>query len=134
MRLDELARQIEAEVEGDGSIEITSVAPLDRASAGQISFLTNPKYASNLESTAASAGIVGLHARKNHVTLLRAKDPVYSYSRAMTILHGNRSHPHKGVHPRAYVEAGPTIGPRTIVYPGAYIGADVRVGEDCVVY
>ena len=64
MRLDELAREIEAEVVGDASIDITSVASLEDATPGQVSFLSNPKYAAALETTKASAIIIAARGKE----------------------------------------------------------------------
>ena len=38
MRLDDLAKAIGAEVAGDGAADVTGVATLDEAAAGQVSF------------------------------------------------------------------------------------------------
>src|SRR5436189_12807 len=57
MTISELAKEIGAEVLGDGAANITSAATLEDAQAGQVSFLANPKYAKQLETTGASAGV-----------------------------------------------------------------------------
>jgi UDP-3-O-[3-hydroxymyristoyl] glucosamine N-acyltransferase len=137
MRLDELARQIEAELVGDGSADVTSVATLADAHAGQVSFLANPKYAAEVETTKASAVIVANRGKvpgDGRVALLKSKDPYYSFTRALVLLHGHRTHPHAGVHPGAHVEPTATIGEGTTVYPGAYIGARATIGRECVIY
>jgi UDP-3-O-[3-hydroxymyristoyl] glucosamine N-acyltransferase len=134
MRLDELARQIDAQFTGDGSVEVNSVAPLDRAEPGQVGFLTNSRYAGDLETTRASAVIAGSNTKSQHVPLLLSADPQFAYARAMALLHGYRRHGHAGVHPQAHVEKSAAIGDGTIVYPGAYIGAEVQVGRDCVIH
>jgi UDP-3-O-[3-hydroxymyristoyl] glucosamine N-acyltransferase len=36
--------------------------------------------------------------------------------------------------PLATVEAGATIGPRTVLYPNVYVGANARIGADCVLH
>jgi UDP-3-O-[3-hydroxymyristoyl] glucosamine N-acyltransferase len=72
--------------------------------------------------------------RVDDVALLRVRDPVLAFSRAITALHGDRQHPHRGVHPKAYVEPTATIGENTVVYPGCVIGPRVKVGRDCVLY
>jgi UDP-3-O-[3-hydroxymyristoyl] glucosamine N-acyltransferase len=54
MTVDELAREIGAEVVGDGSQQITSANTLEDATAGQVSFLSNPKYVRQIESTNAT--------------------------------------------------------------------------------
>ena len=45
-------------VEGDAAATITSVASLDRARAGQLSFCASPKYAAQLAETEASVVLV----------------------------------------------------------------------------
>src|SRR3954466_15515923 len=104
MRLDELAKRIEAQlVGGDGATEITSIAPIDTATAGQVAFLSNPKYLKELETTKASAVIVSLKTNANHVPLLRTADPYYAFRQAVVAMHGFRRHPHEGIHPAAHV-------------------------------
>ncbi|CAN5550776.1 UDP-3-O-(3-hydroxymyristoyl)glucosamine N-acyltransferase [soil metagenome] len=135
MRLDELAAKIDAEIiGGDGSVDVNSVAPLESAKSGQVAFLSNPKYAKELETTRASAVIVSKKIQANHVPLLRTADPYYAFSQAVVALHGYRRHPHQGIHPGAHVESTARVGERTVIYPGAYIGANSVVGSDCIIY
>ena len=53
--LGELAQQLGAELRGDADCQIHSIATLEEAGAGQISFLANPAYERFLETTSASA-------------------------------------------------------------------------------
>src|ERR1700675_2173770 len=125
MRLDELAKRIDAQlVGGDGSIEISSIAPIDRATPGQVAFLSNPKYTRELETTKASAVIVSTKAQANHVPLLKTADPYYAFRQAVIAMHGYRRHPHDGIHPSAHVESTARIGKGTVIYPGAYVGSN----------
>lgn len=136
MRLDELARIIGADLHGDGAIEIAAVAPLADARAGQISFLANARYEPLLATTAASAVILApaQAVPRDNLPLLRTKDPYYAFMQAVVALHGQRKHPHAGIHPKAHVEPTATVGQGTIIYPGAYIGPSVRIGRDCIIY
>jgi len=134
MRLDELAREIGAELDGDGSAEVNAVATLEDARPGQVAFLANPKYLKQVETTQASAVILAPTVRVERRPVLRMKDPYYGFCRAAVLLHGHRKHPHAGVHPKAHVESSANIGGNTIVYPGAYIGANVAIGRDCIIY
>jgi UDP-3-O-[3-hydroxymyristoyl] glucosamine N-acyltransferase len=134
MRLDELARRIEAQLVGDGSIDVTSAATLEEARPGQVAFFANPKYAEQLKTTRASAVIVAPAVEASRVPLLRSADPYYAFCKAVVALHGHRVHPHKGVHPKAHVEPTATIGEGTVVYPGVYVGPRASVGRDCILY
>lgn len=132
--LAELARQVDAELVGDGSITVDAVAPIETAQAGQIAFLANPKYARFLHTTKASAVIVGPMVTSQRVALLRTKEPYLAFAKAMVNLHGFRRHPFSGIHPKAHVDPTAQVGENTILYPGAYVGPRVQVGRDCIVF
>ena len=134
LSLKELAGRIDAEVAGDGNLEVDSVNTLEDARPGQVSFLANRRYAAQLETTRASAVIVVPGVESGRVALLKTKDPYYAFARAVVLLHGHRRHPHEGIHPKAHVEATATVGERTVIYPGAYVGPRARVGRDCILY
>lgn len=134
MTLKELAAAIGAEVSGDGSIAVESVAALEDAGPGQISFLSNPKYAKELETTAASAVIVAPGVTSDRVTLLKAKDPYYAFAQVVVALHGHRKHPHAGIHPKAHVDPTASVGEGSVLYPGVYVGPRARIGRDCILY
>jgi len=134
MKLSELAGRIDAELIGDGAIEVTSVGPLDCAKPGQVSFLANAKYMKQLETTLAAAVIVGKNMRVDRVPLLVTRDPYYAFSRTIVALHGYRKHPFAGIHPHATIEPTASVGKGTIIYPGVYVGARAKIGNDSILY
>lgn len=134
MKLAELAAAIDAEVIGDGQVEVRGVAPIERAQPGEVSFLANAKYIKQLSATSASAVIVGQNVRVDGVNLLKTRDPYFAFSKAIVALHGHRRHPFGGVHPRATVEPTASVGEGTVVYPGCYVGDGAKVGRDCILY
>src|SRR5262245_51936777 len=56
--LAELATRLGCQLEGDGTIEVVRVAAVDDAGPGDVTFVTNPKYAAGLATTRASAVIL----------------------------------------------------------------------------
>ena len=132
--LKELADVIGAELAGDAGISISGAGTLEQAKAGEVTFLANPKYLKQLETTAASAVIVAPSVSMDRLPLLKAKDPYYAFALAVRHLHGTRKHSFTGVHPRATVDSTATIGEGTTLYPGVYVGPRVRVGRDCVLH
>jgi UDP-3-O-[3-hydroxymyristoyl] glucosamine N-acyltransferase len=136
MTVDELAREIGAEVVGDGSASVLSAATLEDALPGQISFLANAKYARQIETTRASAVIVAPSVKpaNEKITLLKTADPYYAFMKAVVRLHGHRRHPFEGIHPQAHIDPSATIAQGTIIYPGAYVGPRVKIGRDCILY
>jgi UDP-3-O-[3-hydroxymyristoyl] glucosamine N-acyltransferase len=135
MTVAELAKEIGAEVEGDGSASVLSAAALEDAQPGQISFLANAKYARQLETTKATAVIVAPSVKPvGTLTLLKSSDPYFAFRQAIVRLHGYRKHPHAGIHPKAFVEPSATVGEGSILYPGAYVGPNVKIGRGCILY
>lgn len=134
LSLKELAAHIGAEVVGDGDVIVSSANTLEEAQPGQISFLANPKYAQQIETTNASAVIVSPSVKSDRVALLKTKDPYFAFANAVIKLHGYRAHLHQGIHPRAHVEPTATIGEGTILYPGVYVGPRARIGRDCILF
>ena len=133
--LRELAAEIGAEVSGgDPDLPVSSVATLEDASPGQVTFLSNAKYAKLLETTRASAVIVAPPVASKRVALLKASNPYYAFARAVVKLHGYRRHPHAGIHPAAHVDPTASVGEGTVLYPGVYVGPRARVGRDCILY
>jgi UDP-3-O-[3-hydroxymyristoyl] glucosamine N-acyltransferase len=134
MRLDELAGKINAELVGDGATEVSGVATLEAAKPGQLSFVSNPKYAKRLLTTHASAAVVAPHVSSDRLILLKTKNPYFAFRQAIVLLHGFRKHPHAGVHPAAHIHPTAIIGEGCIIYPGVFVGPRVRIGRDCILY
>ncbi len=135
--LKELAAEIGAEIAGEADAAISSVNGLAEAGPGEVSFLANPKYQKQLETTNATAVIVapGVTAPAGReLNLLKTKDPYYAFCRAVVLLHGYRKHPHVGIHPRANVDPSATIGEGSVLYPGVYVGPRATIGRDCILY
>ena len=136
-----------------GNVDVTGVNTLEDARPGEITFLANPKYASMLASTKASAVIVRPDVDvPDQLAAVRCTDPYAGITVAIVALHGYRQHPQWGiapsaeVHESASVGANANIGPHTTVstdavigdnctlYPGSYVGCGARLGNDCVLH
>ncbi len=141
----ELAGRFGLELRGDGDRAVEGVGTLARAQAGELSFLANTKYRSQLETS--TAGVVVTRADDAdavRTTALVARDPYSAYAR-IAALFEPRPLRTPGVHPSAVIDpsadiapdahVGPhvSIGARSVVGRGAVIGAGCVIGEDCVV-
>ena len=107
MTLGELARRLECPVEGDAAIEIRRVAKIEDAGPGDLTFLANPKYASKLASTRASAVIMNGEVRRliaAPCAVIRSKSPYLTFARAAQVLSPDAK-PAAGVH-RAGLDCG----------------------------
>jgi UDP-3-O-[3-hydroxymyristoyl] glucosamine N-acyltransferase len=146
--LSELARRLDCRLDGDGAVEVTRVAAIDDAGPGDITFLTNAKYASKLASTRASAVIADERTTGAPCAVLRSRYPYLAMARAVGLLTPPRR-PAPGISSLSAIDAtaelgpdvsigpfvaigpGVRIGPRTILEPHVTIGPGVSVGEDC---
>ena len=85
LSLGEIADLIGAECHGDCSITVNSVADIQKAGPGQLSFVTNASYAKYLQSSKASGIITSPEISSEaalstkHVNLLLMKDPYLGY-------------------------------------------------------
>lgn len=75
MTLGELARRLECPVEGEAGIEIHRVAKIETAGPGDVTFLANPKYASALAATRASAVIADAAITVAPCAIIRSATP-----------------------------------------------------------
>ncbi|WP_455203877.1 UDP-3-O-(3-hydroxymyristoyl)glucosamine N-acyltransferase [Kaarinaea lacus] len=137
--LSELARAVNAELLGDGECRIDSVATLNNAKTGAISFLANPSFRSSLSSTAASAVIISDAERNNVVTnALIVDDPYVAYAKIATLLHPHTNtetgiHASAVVSPQAKIHASAWVGAMCVIEAGVEIGANTFIGPGCVV-
>jgi len=143
--LAQLAKLVNAELKGNGDCEIHSVATLDHAGPGQISFFTNKKYKTQLQQTRAQAVILNRDfADESPVSCLVVQNPHAAYARIAGLLHPPAMES-TGVHPSAQIastarvadsaciEANVAIGDGTTISDGVYIGANTSIGANSVI-
>ncbi|MBS7776431.1 UDP-3-O-(3-hydroxymyristoyl)glucosamine N-acyltransferase [Acidovorax sp. CCYZU-2555] len=129
--------------------EIFRIAPLDSAGAGDLSFLSNPRYQQQLAASKAACVIVAPAMREAAMqrgACIVTPDPYVYFARATQLwkrLHERALQ--SGVHasavvdPEAVIDPTAYIGPLCVVERGARIGAGtvlksrVTVGENCIV-
>ncbi len=136
---DTLAERFGLTVHGDGGIAVTGVATLASAGAGQLAFLSNPRYRPQLAETAA--GIVVLRdadADGYAGTALIARDPYVAYAKIAALFEpvpvaAAGAHASAVVDPTAVLDLTASIGPQVCIGARTTIGAGVRIGPGCVV-
>ena len=132
MKLSDIASALNATLDNaDGSTEITGVAGIEEAAAGQITFVANPKYAAVAKTTAASAIIVSEDFPAVSTGMLRSKNPYLAFAQAIGLFYKEPAY-QPGVHPAA------VIAPTAKIAKNAHIGAyvviedDVEIGDNAV--
>lgn len=140
LSLAEIAHRIGAVVEGDDSVMITGVAGLLEADAGDIAFLANPKYASQVEATRADAVLVVPDwSGTCDCPLLRTENPDKSFGEIATWFAPPPVPRIAGAHPTAVISESAqigedvSIGPHVVIEDCASIGNGCTLGAGCYI-
>lgn len=147
LSLGQITESLGGRLIGDPQHLIQKLAPLDTAQADALSFLSNPKYQSQLATTQAGCVIVSpavAEATDVRTALIVADNPYHYFARLTQLWRQHLPkddaplvHPSAVIHATASVHATARIGPLCVVERGACIGADtwlksgITVGEDC---
>ncbi len=156
MTLGELAATLGCRLDGataDAAAQtIARVNTLDDAGPGDLTFLTNPKFASKVASTKASAIVADDSLASAPCPILRTPQPSVACASAIALLTPAPVRTSPGIHALASVDssarigadvsigpfvvvgAGVVIGARTVLHPHVVIGPQAHVGEDCVMH
>jgi UDP-3-O-[3-hydroxymyristoyl] glucosamine N-acyltransferase len=146
-----IAEVVGGKLVGDGSVVVTGVAPLDRASPSDLSFLGAAKYASLFASSRAGvvlvlpqlaeapgttpARVIVDRPQEALLTLLprfhRVAAPVPGVHPTAVIGTSARVGAGVSIGPYAVIGDGVEIGNGTVIGPHCVLGAGVRLGEQC---
>lgn len=143
-------------VEGNKEAAVGSVAKIEEAKAGDLVFLSNPKYEEHIYRTGATVAIVGRDFRAQQalpegLTLVRVDNAYQAFASLLDLYVANKPkkqgisplafiHPTATVGEGAYVGEyavigeGATVGEGTEVWPQVYVGDRVRVGQGAKLY
>ncbi len=134
MKLKELAEKLGARLDPpDANVEVSSVGPIESATPGQITFISDARYVSLAKSTQASALMVEEKFPALEKPLLRLKNTQYAYARAVELLH-SRPQETPGIHPTAAIDPSAKIGPNASIGAYVVIGPGVEIGENCTLH
>ncbi len=154
MIITEVAKILNGTIQGDESLEILAMASLLEAREGDVSFLSNSKYAKQMTATAASVVLVteDFTGETSAKALIRVSNPDKAFASLAPIFGPKPVIRAPGIHPSAVIapsatigknvhigactviEAGATIGDDAIIEAQVFIGQDVKVGNRCHIY
>jgi UDP-3-O-[3-hydroxymyristoyl] glucosamine N-acyltransferase len=153
MRVREIAERVGGEVVGDGDTLIEGVAGIRYAAAGELSYVSQARYAGDVAKTNASAVMVGRDWNAPApVVLIKVDSAEKAFAEvAQWFAPDPVSYP-PGIHPTAVISPEAVLGPDVHVGPYCVIGPDASVGarsvlvghnviapgaslgEDCLIY
>jgi UDP-3-O-[3-hydroxymyristoyl] glucosamine N-acyltransferase len=151
----QIAMMIQGQVEGDASVTVHNFGKIEEATAGQISFLANPKYEAFLYTTAASIVIIGAQQQlkeKIKATLIRVPDAYAAFATLLTKYQELKAQQLEGIQSPsfiapsakigtnhfiaafAYINEGATLGDHVKIFPNVVIGENVKIGNHVTIH
>ncbi len=148
----DVAQVVGGTIIGDADQLLTGISSLAEASAGDISFLANPKYEPYLAETRATAVLVASAHKAPNIIQVVVPNPDFAFAKVVATFGPKAVPPPPGIHPSAVIgdnvtlganlaigpyvviADGATIGDNTVLYPHVYIGHDTAIGSDCTIY
>ena len=143
------------EIKGDENVQVASVAELQHAGEGDLSFFSNKKYEDLLYATSASAVLVSSDfepKKEVNAVLIKVSDPYSAFGKMLGVVEKFLVVERTGVEQPshiassasiaedcfigafAYIGENVTIGKGTRIYPNVFIGDNVTIGEGCILY
>lgn len=139
MKLAEVAQKLECRLEGPPDLEISGVAGIEYAEAGQITFLANRRYTPLLKSTRASAVLVeeGVALEREPalpaLAALRSENPYVDFGRTLELFYPSPRYV-PGVHPTAVIASGARIAAGAHVGPYCFVDEGAEIGRNAVLH
>lgn len=133
MNIGEIAKQLGCQLDGDANLDITGVAGIEEAQAGDLTFLVNRKYRPLLENSRAAAVLIARDAEAVPRTALRSSNPYLDFARAIELFHPAPQFA-PGIHPTAIVAESARIAPGAHIGPYCFVDAEVEIGRNAVLH
>jgi len=143
----EVAKHVQGEVVGDGSIELTGFSAADNCKPGDLTFAENATYFALAEESAASAILVGNGFTSAKKVLIRVPNARVAFATVLPLFvpppkfapgtHASaivacsaQVDPSAHIGPHCVIGELARIGARTVLEGGNHVGANCQLGED----
>ena len=148
--LKELAEQVGGVIRGNADVVVNAIAPLDRAGANQLTFISNVKYRPYLSQAQASILVVSeddVEFCAENANLLIVKNPYVAYANlaqymdttpkaasdiapSAVISDSVSLGKNVSVGANAVIEDGAIIGDNAVIGAGCFIGKQAKIGKN----
>ena len=123
-----LAELVQGEVVGDAGLNIAGVAPLDSATAGQISHLSAAAFLGSLPVTTAGAVLLRAeHLADCPTNAIVVSNPYWAYARISQLFESTQQ-PEPGISELAVIADSAVLGDAVRIAAGAHVGIGARLG------
>lgn len=151
----QIAMLINGKVEGNPDTAVHSFGKIEEAQAGQLSFLSNPKYEEYLYRTQASLVIINAGQELKepvNATLIRVPDAYSAFATLLSKYQEMATQKMTGIQEPSYISKTATMGQQVFIgafaylgdnvvlgnnvkiFPNVFIGDNVRIGDNCIIH
>ncbi|MEE9325946.1 MAG: UDP-3-O-(3-hydroxymyristoyl)glucosamine N-acyltransferase [Cocleimonas sp.] len=138
--LEKLAELTGSTFSGNKDVEISSVASIEKAGQGQVSFISNPKYKKLLKDSQASVVILDADLASEYKgNSLINNEPYLTFAKVLEVFYKDDDSRPAEIHPRAVIGNNVSIaedaqiGPNVVISKGTIIAAGVKIGAGCFI-
>ena len=138
-RLAELVERFGGHLIGDGTLQISGIAPLDQAAGTQITFLSNPTLRVSAAHSKAAAIILSASddaviGSEFHGSRIVADNPYAYFAHVAQLFAAAQAPPFvAGIHASASIEPSARIAPTAHIGPYVVIDASAAIGDGVVI-
>lgn len=133
MKLGEIARRLDCQLQGPEDLEIRGVAGIEEAGPDELTFVSNPKYMHWIHETRAGAIILGPDAPATSRPVLFSDNPYLAFARAIELFYRPPA-PVPGIHPTAVIASTARVGEDPSIGAHVVIGEGVRLGDRAILH
>lgn len=127
----QITEKLNGTLTGDGSVELTGLAPAEFARPGELTFAETPAYFALAERSQASAILVAGPFVSSTKVIIQVANPRVALARALPLFFPPEQPP-CGIHPSAVIAESAQIDPTAHIGPNCVVGAGVRLGARSV--
>src|SRR4051812_17716156 len=106
----QIAHKLHGEVVGDGSVQLSGLAPAEHARAGELTFAENAEYFAAAEQSQAAAILVAGPFTSASKVLIRVANARVALARVLPLFFPPEAHP-SGIHPSAVIADSAQVDP-----------------------
>jgi UDP-3-O-[3-hydroxymyristoyl] glucosamine N-acyltransferase len=133
--LKDIAELVNGKIVGDEDISISSLAKIDEAKTGELTFLYLPVYEKFFSKTEASAILVKpeFNKSRNDITYIEVEEPDKAFS-SLIVHYFPPSFPLNGIDKSASIDNTADLGTNVAVGKNVVISAGCKIGSDVKIF
>ena len=132
----QIAEVLGGDVEGDSTVEVSTLSKIEEGTPGSITFLSNPKYNHYIYTTNASVAIVNKTFVAEHeikTTLIRVDDAYKAFSKILEFYNQIKLMK-SGIEQPSVISEGVEYGDDLYLGSFSYIGKNTKIGNNVKIY